>query len=394
MSAPGVNEALVGVAKGSGDTGARVTAIETLMDRYDETANPALLGVAQDDDAAVRQAAYKALGSLGGQKELAALVSLLLKTDNSRDGSGIERALVAIALRLESPDASPLVQALAKADGTTIPHLLVVLSRIGDSTSLAAVRSELGSSNADVRKAAIRALADWPNPAPLDDLLDVAKSSNDTTEQILALRGYVKLLSVPANRSAAETVGYLAQAMAAARRTDEKKAVLAALPKYPCKEALVLAEQAGQDASLRDEAELAAKQIKELLMNQSLKVMASNNGGNAKNAIDGNPDTRWDTAQTMRDGQWFVIDLGSEQVANSLTLDTRKSANDYPRGYEVYVSFDGGSWGKPLVTGKGTKPVTEIKFDQPVRTRFIKIAQTGSSDSYYWSIHELVLGLK
>ena len=394
MSAPGVNSALVDVAKGRGDSAARVTAIETLIDRYDETANAALLDVAKDDNASVRQAAYKALGALGGQKELAALVAMLLEAGGSRDRGGIERALVAIALRLENPDAGPVVTALARANTTTMPHLLTVLSRIGDNASLAAVRSELDHADADVRKAAIRALADWPTSAPLSDLLDVAKSSDNTTEQILALRGYIKLLGVPANRSAAETVGYLTQAMDAARRTEEKKAVLAALPKYPCKEGLTLAEKAGQSTSLRNEANLAARQIKELLMNQSLKVMASHNGGNAKNAIDGNPDTRWDTAQTMREGQWFVIDLGSEQVVTSLTLDTRKSANDYPRGYEVYVSFDGGSWGKPLLTGKGTKPITEITFDRPVRTRFIKIAQTGSSDSYYWSIHELVLGLQ
>ena len=394
LSAPGVTTALTEVAKTHDDAAARVTAVETLIDRYDETANAALLEVAKDDEASVRQAAYKALGSLGGQEELAALVSMLLKAGGSRDRGGIERALIAIALRLENPDASPVVAALARANNTTMPHLLTVLSRIGDGTALTAVRSKLDHSSADVRKAAIRALADWPNPAPLTDLLKVAKSSNDATEQILALRGYIKLLGVPANRSAAETVGYLTQAMDAARRTEEKKAVLAALPKYPCKEALALAEKAGQEASLRNEAELAAGRIKELVMNQSLKVMASHNGGNAKNAIDGNPDTRWDTAQTMREGQWFVIDLGAEQVVTALTLDTRKSANDYPRGYEVYVSFDGGSWGKPLLTGKGAKPVTELKFDRPVRTRFIKIAQTGSSSSYYWSIHELTVGLQ
>ena len=87
------------------------------------------------------------------------------------------------------------------------------------------------------------------------------------------------------------------------------------------------------------------------------------------------------------------MDLGTESRVTSLTLDTSGSSNDYPRGYEVYVSFDGGSWGKPLVTGKGTGPITKIVFDRPVRTRFIKIAQTGSSGSYYWSIHELTLGL-
>ena len=394
MSASGMTKALVDVAKGRGSAAARVTAMETLVNRFDATANAALLEVAEDDDATVRQAACKALGSLGGQKELAPLVSMLLKADKSRDRSGIERALVAIVLRIENPDADPVVAGLAQADKKAKPHLLTVLSRIGDEASLVAVRSELRNKNADISKAAIRALADWPTSAPLADLMDVAKTGNSATEQILAVRGYIKLLGVPANRSAAETVGYLAEAMEVAKRVEEKKAALAALTKYPCDEGLALAEKAMQNAALRAEAELAAEKIKWVLVNQTLKVSASRNNDNAKNAIDGKADTRWDTSETMRPGQWFVIDLGRENVVRGLTLDASGSSNDYPRGYEVYVSFDGGSWGRPLVTGKGTKPITEITFEQPVRTRFIKIAQTGSSDSWYWSIHELTVGLQ
>jgi hypothetical protein len=88
-----------------------------------------------------------------------------------------------------------------------------------------------------------------------------------------------------------------------------------------------------------------------------------------------------------------VLDLGIESTVKGLTLDTRNSSNDYPRGYEIYISFDGGSWGKPVVTGKGTEPITKIKFDKPVKTRFITILQTGSSDSWHWSIHELTVDL-
>ncbi|UCD52992.1 MAG: HEAT repeat domain-containing protein, partial [Phycisphaerales bacterium] len=394
MSAPGVTAALVDVAQGTSAEGVRVNTIETLIDRLDTDALPALLDVADDDAASVRQAAYKALGALGGQKELSALVSMLLNTDSSRDRGSIERALVAIVLRLENPQAAPIIAGLGRADNAVKPHLLTVLSRVGDSGALEAVRPQLRSRDADIRKAAIRALADWPTPAPLTDLLKVAKSSDDATEQILALRGYIKLLGVPANRSAADTVGYLSQAMEAARRTEEKRAVLAALPKYPCQEAIALAEKAGQDASLRREAELAAKKIKELVLNQSLKARASRNGGNAKNALDGKQETRWDTGRPMKPGDWFVLDLGAENVVRGLTLDTRRSSNDFPRGYEVYVSFDGGSWGRPVVTGKGTKPITEIAFEKPVRTRFIRIVQTGSSDSWHWSIHELTLSLQ
>ena len=122
--------------------------------------------------------------------------------------------MVAIVVRTETPSASAVVAALAKANDVAKPHLLTVLSRIGDDEALQAVRSELGGRNADVTKAAIRALADWPTPAPLGDLMEVAKTSqDDATQQILAMRGYIKLLGVPANRSAAETVGYLAEAM-------------------------------------------------------------------------------------------------------------------------------------------------------------------------------------
>ncbi|UCG48878.1 MAG: hypothetical protein JSU94_03670 [Phycisphaerales bacterium] len=44
------------------------------------------------------------------------------------------------------------------------------------------------------------------------------------------------------NRSLADSVKLLGDAISVARRADEQKAVLAALPRRPCKEALDLAE--------------------------------------------------------------------------------------------------------------------------------------------------------
>jgi hypothetical protein len=219
--------------------------------------------------------------------------------------------------------------------------------------------------------------------------MKIAKSGRDSTNQVLALRGYIKLLGIPANRSAAETVQLLAEAMSVAKRVDEKKAVLSALSKYPCKQALALAEQWKEIPGLTAEAELALKKIKEALVSKNLKATASRSNRNARRALDGNRSSRWSTDRAMKPGDWFVLDLGVESTVSGLTLDTRNSRNDYPRGYEVYVSFDGGSWGKPVLTGKGTNPITEIKFGKPVQTRFVKIVQTGSSDSWNWSIHEL-----
>jgi hypothetical protein len=41
-----------------------------------------------------------------------------------------------------------------------------------------------------------------------------------------------------------------------------------------------------------------------------------------------------------------------------------------------------------VATGKGYGPVTDITFP-PVKTKFIRITQTGSASGTYWSIHEL-----
>ncbi len=394
MSAPNVTSALVKVATSKEASAVRVNAIQTLINRHDVGAVPVMFGVAKDSDRRISQAAYKALGALAGQKEMPVMVSMLLDAGNSANRSAIERAIVSTVTRIENPDAAPIVSAMAKADDSVKPNLLAVLPRIGSTQALKAVRSQLDSSKSNVKRAAVRALADWPNPEPLADLINMARSSGDSTEQVLALRGYIKLLAVPANRGASDTVKLLGDAMQAAKRSEEKKSVLSALAKYPCDEGLKMAEAAATNADLRSEAELAAKKIKQALVNRSLKATASHNSGNAKNALDGNPETRWDSAATMKPGFWFMLDLGVENTIEGLTLDTRNSSNDYPRGYEVYVSFDGGSWGKPVVKGDDAKPLTEIKFSEPVKARYIKIVQLGASDSWYWSIHELSVKLK
>jgi HEAT repeat protein/type 1 glutamine amidotransferase len=389
ISAPGVAEELIGIAQSNAQNQVRINVIQTLINRRQTEAIPALFTVTKDNNRNIRQTAYKALGELSGQKELPEMVSILLAAQSDADRIGIERAMVTTVTRLDEPDAAPVIEGLANADNAAKPHLLTVLSRIGGQQALQAVRGQLLSGNAEIKKAAIRSMADWPEATPSADLMEIAKSGRNSTNQVLALRGYIKLLGIPANRSAAETVTLLADAMSVAKRVDEKKAVLSALSKYPCKQGLALAEQWKEISGLTAEAELAVKKIKEALVSKNLKATASRSNRNARRALDGNRSSRWSTDRAMKPGDWFVLDLGVESTVSGLTLDTRNSRNDYPRGYEVYVSFDGGSWDKPILTGKGTNPITEIKFGKPVQTRFIKIVQTGSSDSWNWSIHEL-----
>ncbi|MCD6393527.1 MAG: HEAT repeat domain-containing protein, partial [Planctomycetes bacterium] len=389
LSGDGVSAALIKTAERPGDNAVRSNIIDVLVARREAGALGSLIKVAADRNPNVRTAAYKAIGTLGGKDELAKVVGMLIANKDSSERGALERALNSIAGRLGPDDAGAVIAGLRRADTDARARLISVLSRIGGSKALAAIRYQLKRSDGDIRKAAIRAMAAWSDPEPLEDLLTAAKTESDTSTQIIALRGYIKLASRPANRSAADSVKLLARALDAAKRPDEKKAVLAALPKFAGKDAMKLVESCAKDKSLAREAQLAAGKIKEAMINKRLKATASHGNNEAKNALDGNTGTRWTTGRGMKPGDWFIIDLGVEDAVKKITLDTKNSANDWPRGYEVYTSFDGGKWGKPVLVGKGTGPITVLDFGKGIETRYIKIIQTGSSDSWHWSIHKL-----
>jgi hypothetical protein len=149
---------------------------------------------------------------------------------------------------------------MAKASSPARCELVAVLGRLGGKEALAAVREQLAG-EAQVRKAAVRALADWPDAGALDDVRKLAQSDPDAANQTLALRGYIRLAAA-AGRPPAQTVVMLAEAMKLARQPDEKKAVLAVLPRFACPEALKLAESAAADPAVAAEAKVAAEKIR------------------------------------------------------------------------------------------------------------------------------------
>lgn len=133
--------------------------------------------------------------------------------------------------------------------------------------------------------------------------------------------------------------------------------------------------------------ELEALEPPELVNRSAWKLSASRDGGNAKNAIDGNAKSRWSSGTPMRGGEWFQIEFPQVSRIGEIILDTRGSGSDYPRGYEVTVLLDG-KWSKPVVKGAGHEPITVIGLPL-VEAKAIRITQTGVASGKHWSIHDL-----
>ena len=111
----------------------------------------------------------------------------------------------------------------------------------------------------------------------------------------------------------------------------------------------------------------------------------------AANALDGDPWTGWrDMTRTQYPGQWFQVDMQEPQAFDQITLDNTWAQWDSPTEYSVTVSADGTSWSAPIATGRGRPGITTIAFPEQT-ARWIRITQTGTNPTYYWSIYELLV---
>jgi hypothetical protein len=116
---------------------------------------------------------------------------------------------------------------------------------------------------------------------------------------------------------------------------------------------------------------------------------SASRGSGAANTLDGNASTRWDAQAPQAAGQWFQLNLGSAKTFNKIVLDASAFANDYPRGYDVFVSSDGVNWGSAIASGAGSGAVTTISFAAQTK-QYVRIVLTASA-SNYWSIGEVNL---
>jgi len=118
-------------------------------------------------------------------------------------------------------------------------------------------------------------------------------------------------------------------------------------------------------------------------------ISASNRSSQTGRAVDGNDETRWSTGQSQRENQWIEIDLSASETFNRIVLDTEGSSQDFPREYTVRVSANGNQW-ETVASGAGGSAVTSINFDEQ-NAQYVRIEQSGNTDRWWWSIHELNL---
>ena len=224
MKGDGVNNGIASVA-GSSPAPVRAKLIELLANRRAEQALPIAVASLADADSSVRIAALKALQPIAGQDQSAALLQALAKAADATERTAAERALVAVAGRTGDALLPASLDAMKKANADSSVALLHVIARIGNQQALETVLGALNSKKEPVREEAVRVISDWPALDAAPHLLELA-GSNDLSRQVLGLRGYVRLVGL--EPSPENKIKMLNNAMALARRPEEKKVVVGA----------------------------------------------------------------------------------------------------------------------------------------------------------------------
>ena len=391
LSGEGVNEAIIACVEHPEVAGeVHIALIEILVARHASEAVPALLTWAGEADESVACESMKGLAVLAEEKELPALLDLLLAVQAERVREEAVKTVVAVSQKI--PEENRRAQA-ARAMLPGVPDtaqrcaLLSVLGRLATPEALPPLQKALADENEEVQKTAIRALAEWPDAAPLEDMYAIAKSSTNLSHRILALRGYAHLLTLARERSVEDLVSLYEEALELAQRPEEKLLLLSGLGDVRHPRVLDLLEAYLEDEAFETEAQVAAQKV-ERLLGVPFHATASNAPDDAQQAIDGDSKTRWTTRHAQESGQWFTADLGYETEIRGVILNAGSEGDDYPRGYEVFLSLDGENWAAPVAAGAGTEKVFDIEFESQ-KAQYVKIILTAAHGGHWWSISEM-----
>jgi len=222
----------------------------------------------EDGNEEVRIAAAQAIGALADESAARRLIGRLSRSDVQRERYTLERALGDVCARAAtSPARTAEISAyLDQVELRDRCVLLRVLGRLGGTEALDTLRAALRDEQVEVREAAVRGLADWPDCTAAELALESAQSASDLKLHVLALRAYVRMLLLEPRQPIDQIVAAFAAGMGAAERVEEKRLILAGVAALTDPRALDYLAPYLRDGELRDEAASAMLNVANALL--------------------------------------------------------------------------------------------------------------------------------
>ena len=371
-----------------GPEGRRVACLEQLALRRQTEGLALLRQLRADSSATIRGAAAAALGEIAPPTDLALLTDWAAQAQDESEQGRTLRAVVTLLQRhkAEPSLAGTFYARLEQAPPEVARRLLPALIRL-TSLEAAAVAGRLAASaDPALAKAAVETLGRWTDATSLPGLAAAAEHAR-TPE--------IKTAAVVAGRQALErdraawtpgTTALLRRLMQAGSQEDDLH-LLRLLARANDPTALKYAEDLRSDPFLGAEATYAAEVIQANLAGRP-RARSSQASG-LGNLFDGKTSSRWSTPALGE--EWLELDFRVARPLRELAFDQSGRAGEFPEQYEVHVTNDPAVPGPVVLSGKGQRNRTVLKFPAGTRGRYVIVRNVTARAEAPWTICEVLV---
>lgn len=216
----------------------QVEAREQIVDilsnlKYYEAIDP-LTKLARSADPAVYEGAIEGLRAIcdPDDTDLKRLFALYLDVPAGAQRECVERAIAYVCAKNPKPAerATMLLGFVDRHPDKNQPSfqaaVLPLLGRLGTDPVYQRIKPLLNSPTPELSTAAVRALCNWPTAQYAEALWDLATKPESKAYRSQALRAYVRVVTLPNNRPAGETLAMLKNAMKLADANDNRQWIL------------------------------------------------------------------------------------------------------------------------------------------------------------------------
>ncbi len=264
INATGVSDEIlkeIAVADGK----VKIELIRAVRERRIAGASDALSAVIKNDEnEKARLEAIRSWREVAEAGDLDKLLNFLVNANSADERAALQSAVLAAVDKL--PEGSRkskklLIKMSKTTDVDAQASIIEILGKIGDPISLGAIYGALKNKNKEIVIAGTRSLADWPDATPIDDLYEIASTSKDEMQRILAIRGYIRMISIAEKYTPQKKIKAYQDAMSLAKSIEEKRTVLSGVSQVISLNSLKFVEKYLDDPQLREEAVAAVVKI-------------------------------------------------------------------------------------------------------------------------------------
>lgn len=263
MSDPDANKSILSAIE-EADPKIKVELIRSIGERNISSAVDLLLDLSAYPDPAVRAESIEALGKIAMPDDLPGMIQVLVNSSSERERKMTETAIYLVTQKMpddarKSKDILMILPAVK--DPVILNSCISIIGDIGDNQDYPVLKEYLYSDHPDVQLSTIRALSNWPDATPKQDLKTIVETTEDISKHTLALRGYIQVVIVDEILSEDQKFNEIHHAFNIASSADEQKIVLSGLGKITSPESLKFAISLLNNPNLIREAEAAVMSI-------------------------------------------------------------------------------------------------------------------------------------